>query len=138
MVQPLIPDARVLDLFAGSGALGLEALSRGAAFCDFVDLSAESVRLIRANASTLDASARLEVHKGDAMRFAERLPPRAYDLAFADPPYQQGLAARLAELWLAVPFAHVLGVEHNVHEPMPDGGETRRYGQSAITLFGRR
>jgi len=137
IVNPLIPGAKVVDLFAGSGALGLEALSRGAAFCDFVDAGAPSLAAVRENATALGAMPLLALHKGDALAFARRLDAGAYDLAFADPPYNLGLAARLAELWLQRPFAHVLGVEHNVHEEIPAGGETRRYGQTAVTLFGR-
>jgi 16S rRNA (guanine966-N2)-methyltransferase len=138
IVNPLLPGARVIDLFAGSGALGLEALSRGADFCDFVDLSAASLRAVRENATTLGAMPLLALHKGDAVKFARQLAAGSYDVAFADPPYHQGLAAELAALWLERPFAHVLGVEHDVHEAMPTGGETRRYGQTAVTIFGDR
>src|SRR4051812_5419266 len=87
IVRQSIADARVLDLFAGSGALGLEALSRGAAHCDFVEVSAASLRAVRENAESLGALDRAEIHRGDALRFIERLEEDAYDLAFADPPY---------------------------------------------------
>ncbi|HEX5831777.1 MAG TPA: hypothetical protein VFY16_12405, partial [Gemmatimonadaceae bacterium] len=56
-------------------------------------------------------------------------------IAFADPPYGQGLAAQVAERWLATPFASILGVEHELRDAMPEGGETRRYGTTAITLY---
>ena len=137
IVQPLLPGARVLDLFAGSGALGLEALSRGAAHCDAVELSGPSLRAIGENAATLGAGAALVVHRADALRFAEQLPAGAYDVAFADPPYRLGLAPAIARCWLATPFAEVLGVEHDAHEPLPPGGETRQYGGTAITLYRR-
>lgn len=137
IVSPYLPEARVLDLFAGSGALGLEALSRGAAFCDFVDLSATSLRAVRDNATTLGATALLQLHKHDALAFANRLDPGAYDVAFADPPYLKGFAAQLAELWMERRFAHILGVEHEVHEVVPPGGDTRKYGTTAITIYGR-
>lgn len=136
ILHPEIPGARVIDLFAGSGALGLEALSRGAATCDFVEIAQPSLRAIRENAETLGATpAEMVVHRTDAIRFAQKLAPRAYDIAFADPPYKLGLAPRLAEVWLEVPFADVLGVEHDVHEVMPPGGETRNYGGTAITIY---
>lgn len=135
-VHPLLPGARVVDLFAGSGALGLEALSRGAATCDFVDDSAESLRVVRGNVEALGATPRAHLHRGDALRFAERLAPRTFDIAFADPPYHRGLASQLVQRWQSSPFAHVLGVEHDVHEDVPPGGTTRRYGGSAITLYG--
>lgn len=136
ILHPEIPGARVIDLFAGSGALGLEALSRGAATCDFVEIAQPSLRAIRENAEILGATpAEMVVHRTDAIRFAQKLAPRAYDIAFADPPYKLGLAPRLAEVWLEVPFADVLGVEHDAHEVMPPGGQTRTYGGTAITIY---
>lgn len=136
MLHPEIPGAKVIDLFAGSGALGLEALSRGAATCDFVEIAQPSLRAIRENAEALGAKpAEMVVHRTDAIRFAQKLAPRAYDIAFADPPYKLGLAPRLAEVWLEVPFANVLGVEHDVHEAMPPGGQTRTYGGTAVTIY---
>ena len=88
-----VQDARVLDLFAGSGALGLEALSRGAAAATFVDSSAAAVRAIRANLEALGGEA--EVRREDALRFlgAAAGKARHYDLVLLDPPYR--LAARL-------------------------------------------
>ena len=130
-----IVDARVLDLFAGSGALGLEALSRGAAVAEFVDVSPRSLRALRENAELLGAGDRAIIHRGDAIRFAAKLRPGEFDIAFADPPYKLGLAAELAERWLATPFAAVLGVEHGAHEEMPEGGEMRRYGSTALTFY---
>ena len=137
IVRERIPDARVLDLFAGSGALGLEALSRGAAHCDFVEVSAPSLRAVRENTEALAAGDRATIHRGDAIRFIAGLEEGAYDLAFADPPYGHGLAARVAERWLAVPFATLLGVEHSTRDAMPAGGDLRRYGTTAITFYRR-
>jgi 16S rRNA (guanine966-N2)-methyltransferase len=135
ILQADLPDARVLDLFAGSGALGLEALSRGAAYVDFVEVSARSLKALRENADALGAGSAAAIHRGDAMRYVDRLGPGAYDVAFADPPYALGLAERIARRWLEVPFAAVLGVEHSTREPMPAGGDTRRYGDTAITFY---
>ncbi len=134
IVQPYLADARVLDLFAGSGALGLEALSRGAASADLVEVSQAGIKAIRENAAALDAGDAVRVHRADAMRFIEKLEPGAFDVAFADPPYDHGLATRVVEHWLEVPFATLLGVEHAVKEAMPDG-DTRRYGSTAITFY---
>jgi 16S rRNA (guanine966-N2)-methyltransferase len=130
-----VPGARVLDLFAGSGALGLEALSRGAASCDFVELAAPSLKALAANIEKLGAGAAAHVRRGDALRFVEGLGPDAYDLAFADPPYAHDAAVRVAERWLDVPFAAVLGVEHAARVALPAGGDTRRYGDTAITIY---
>ena len=134
IVMPYLRDARVLDLFAGSGALGIEALSRGAASADLVEVSASGVRAIRENAELLGAGEALRVHRGDAMKFIEKLEPHAYDVAFADPPYGHGLAKAVAERWLEVPFATVIGVEHASKEQIPEG-DTRRYGDTAITFY---
>jgi 16S rRNA (guanine966-N2)-methyltransferase len=80
-----------------------------------------------------DAEAR--VRRGDALRFVEALGPLAYDVAFADPPYATDAAARVAARWAEVPFAAVLGVEHDARAAMPPGGDTRRYGATAITFY---
>ena len=136
IVSPWIPGARVLDLFAGSGALGLEALSRGAAVVDLVESSPRSIAVIRANAAALGAGEAAVIHRADALRFVERLEPHAYDLAFADPPYDLGLATRVAERWLAAPFAGIIGIEHRSGEVLPDGGDRRRYGGTVITFYG--
>lgn len=135
ILQMELPDATVLDLFAGSGALGLEALSRGARSAEFVEISSRSLAALTANAEKLGASDQIEVHKGDALRFIEKLEPFAFDVAFADPPYDLGLAARVAGQWLKVPFARTLGIEHRISEAMPEGGDTRRYGDTALTFF---
>lgn len=130
-----LPGASVLDLYAGSGALGLEALSRGAERAEFVELAPASLEAIRENGRTLGALDRMRIHRGEALRFAQKLPVNAFDIAFADPPYHLGMAPRLAAHWLRVPFAPILGVEHDAHEQMPDGGETRVYGGTAVTIY---
>ena len=138
IVGPLLPDARILDLFAGSGALGIEAVSRGAAIADLVEIAPPSLRAIESNIESLDAGEAIRVHRKDALRFVDALEAGAYDVAFADPPYYLGLAPALAERWLAVPFASVLGIEHRRAERLPGDGERRQYGQTAITFFRRR
>ena len=135
IVQPWLPEARVLDLFAGSGALGIEAVSRGAVQADLVENAAPSLEAIAENLSSLDAGGAVKVHRADALRFLRGLEPHAYDVAFADPPYDRGLAAAVAEHWLATPFADLIGIEHRAFERLPDGGETRRYGGTAITFY---
>ncbi len=130
-----LPDARVLDLYAGSGALGLEALSRGARHVDFVDSHPLPLRTLAQNIETLAAADRVTVHRDDVARFVSALDAEQYDVAFADPPYQAGHAVRLAELWLTRPFARLLGVEHESFEKMPAGGTTRRYGTTSITFY---
>jgi 16S rRNA (guanine966-N2)-methyltransferase len=135
IVQPSLLGARVIDLFAGSGALGLEALSRGAAHADFVEIAPASLQALRVNIDALAADQRVTVHRADALRFAAKLEAGAYDVAFADPPYKLGMAQRLTSLWLRCPFAAILGVEHDTHEELPESGDTRVYGSTAITIF---
>jgi len=137
IVGPLLPEARVLDLCAGSGALGFEAVSRGAASADLVEIAPPSLRAIQHNVELLGAGAAIRVHRTDALRFIEELDAGAYDVAFADPPYDLGMAPAIAERWLAVPFASVLGIEHRRDETLPGDGDRRRYGQTAITFYRR-
>ena len=135
IVSPELAGARVLDLFAGSGALGLEALSRGASHCTFVEQDAKALAILKANVKALDAADRTDVFRTDALKFAGALTPGAFDIAFADPPYGQDMATRLAKLWLAKPFARILGVEHRVDEQPPGSDDRRRYGDTAITFY---
>lgn len=130
-----LPEARVLDLYAGSGALGLEALSRGAVSADFVEKNPKSLRALEENIASLDAGALATIHRKAALPFAEQLGALDYDVAFADPPYASGEAKRLSERWLEQPFSHVLSVEHSARDAMPEGGATRRYGSTAITFY---
>jgi 16S rRNA (guanine966-N2)-methyltransferase len=133
ILGPRLRGTRVLDLFAGSGALGLEALSRGAAAVDFVEVSNKSADTIRANAEKLGVEERVRVYRGDALRFAGRLEEGAYDVALADPPYTTDLALKLLEIFRSCPFAGVLGIEHSVNLDCP-GDDTRRYGDVALTF----
>jgi 16S rRNA (guanine966-N2)-methyltransferase len=134
ILQQSIPDARVLDLFAGSGALGLEALSRGAAQVDFVENHAASLAAIRENVAALQVEARVTIHRRDGVRFVERLQPGSYDVALADPPYASRDAVDLAKLFRTTPFARVFSIEHSADQTL-GGDDTRRYGDTAITFL---
>ena len=87
-----VTDARVLDLFAGTGALGLEAMSRGAAFVLFVDEGAEARALMRENVATLGLGGTTRIFRRDATRLGPARPIEPFTLAFLDPPYGHGLA----------------------------------------------
>jgi 16S rRNA (guanine966-N2)-methyltransferase len=89
-----VADARVLDLFAGTGALGFEALSRGAAFALFVDDSAEARALIRQNVETFGVAAMTRIFRRDATRLGDVHPNEPFSLVFLDPPYGKGLAEK--------------------------------------------
>jgi 16S rRNA (guanine966-N2)-methyltransferase len=126
----VVEDARVLDLFAGSGALGIEALSRGASAATFVDISREAIVTIEANLASTGLQDGTTV-RGDALRFLSTA--GHYDVAFADPPYD-------FEGWvdlLASPFASVVVME-TAREP-DVGGEwevlrQKRYGGTVVTM----
>ena len=133
ILQRQIRGARVLDLFAGSGALGFESLSRGAVAADFVEVHRASLAALRANAKTLKVEDRVTIHRVDALRFAERLQPGQYDVAFADPPYAGDHAARLVAIFRLTPFARVFALEHAADKFIP-GDDTRRYGDTAVTF----
>jgi len=131
-------DALVVDLFAGSGALGLEAASRGAAGVVLVERARASASVVRANIERLGASDVCRLVVDDVFRFLSRQ-ERTFDLALADPPYSTGAARRLIETFLDQPFANQLWLEHPSREslPLPSGAETRRYGDTSLTTLTR-
>lgn len=136
-LQPALPGATVLDLFAGSGALGLEALSRGAARVVFVEKAGRALRALRANIERLGAEGQTEVVRADALAYVAGLPLGAFDLALADPPYEEDLAAELVRQFTRRPFARQLWIEHSAKETLPEtpGQRTRRYGDTALTMI---
>ncbi len=137
-----VDGASVLDLYAGSGALGLEALSRGARRCVFVDTDGAACRAIRANLETLGLTGGL-VTQRDALATLreERTAGRHHELLLLDPPYErwQALEARLAELVAAVVAEAgmvVVETDARVEPTLPlDLVTTRRYGSARLTLF---
>ena len=134
-----VEGAKVLDLFAGSGALGLEALSRGAEEVVFVERAKNALVTLRGNVELLGAKGECRVVAGDAMAFVRRLPEGAFDLGLADPPYNLGLAGRLLEIFAEKGFAQELWVEHRSTEAMPPlpGLRQRRYGDTTLTALKR-
>jgi 16S rRNA (guanine966-N2)-methyltransferase len=130
-----IRDADVLDLFAGSGALGIEALSRGARHCTFVDVSAAAIDAVRTNLAATGLAGDARMVQADAGAFLQGSSDR-YDLALLDPPYS---FERWPELLARLPAA--LAVIEAAREPdLPDGWDvlrSRRYG-STVVIFARR
>lgn len=136
IIQFEVPKARVVDLCAGSGALGIEALSRGATHVTFVDASSSALATIQRNLDVLGADrARYALRKADAEQFIRGVPVDEFSLGFADPPYALGVAAALSSAWRQTRFATLFSVEHPAALDLGDGGDRRRYGQTAITFF---
>lgn len=130
-----IVGARVLDLFAGSGSLGLECLSRGASEAVFVERAGSALKALRANIEAVTPEpGRARVVRDDALDFVAGI-EEPFDVALADPPYGRGLAARLLEAFHEKPFARELWVEHGSGEDLPSvpGLESRRYGDTTLT-----
>ncbi len=96
-LMPKLPGARVLDLFAGSGALGLEAVSRGAASAQLVERDPALVAALRDVVVRLDAAAQVQVAAGDALRWLETAPAQQADIVFVDPPFADGMWAQVFE-----------------------------------------
>jgi 16S rRNA (guanine966-N2)-methyltransferase len=133
IIGPHLEGARILDLFAGTGALGLEALSRGAVEVHFVESSPASLAALRRNVEALGVSDRSHILRGNAMTFLGKLGHEHYDLALADPPYATDYAERVVRAFRQQPFARMLAVEHASTVTIA-GDDTRRYGDTSITF----
>jgi 16S rRNA (guanine966-N2)-methyltransferase len=125
----------VLDLFAGTGALGLEAISRGALSADFVETRPSSLHALKANIALLRLRERTRVFKRDAIPFAAALTKGSYDIAFADPPYESRQLDLVIKSWLASGFSRVLAVEHARTHELPSGAERRTFDDTAVTIY---
>ena len=134
-LAPDLPEARVLDLFAGTGALGLEALSRGAARVDFVETRPASLHALKSNVIRLRAREHTRIFKRDALPFAAALTAGSYDLAFLDPPYESRMLDRVLDSWTGTRFARVLAVEHARTHALPPGATRRVFEDTAFTIY---
>ena len=138
-----ITGARVLDLFAGTGALGLEALSRGASFALFVDDGAEARALLRENIATLGLGGVTRIFRRDATRLGAAHPLEPFTLAFLDPPYGQGLAEKALVSahsggWLAPDALVVVEEAAKAAFAAPEGFaelERRAYDDTALVIL---
>lgn len=141
-----VAGANVVDLFAGAGGLGLEALSRGAARAMFVDDGAQARALLRANIEALGLGGVTRVFRRDATKLGLAPPGEIFSLAFLDPPYGKGLAARalvslVAGGWLAPGALLVIEEAADAAVGLPEGiveQETRRYGDTQIIIARRK
>lgn len=151
-IQARIPDANVLDWFAGSGALGFEALSRGAARVVFVEASKPAAKLIRKNAELLGVEDRIEIHAENVeSSWLDQEPtPHLHDLVLADPPYEGGWELKLL---LHAPWARLLkpggifclewGAQKSQAKELPENVpflvkiREKNYGDSLLTTYQR-
>jgi len=139
VLKDRLPGSRVLDLFAGSGALGLEALSRGASTVCFVESNRRVCDVLRRNIASLGAGSHCEVRCTDAFRVVEesrRGEGSGWDIVLADPPYAGQEAARLVSGFGRSPYASILCVEHACGTTFPQEPDWHRdYGETALSIF---
>ncbi|WP_026790912.1 16S rRNA (guanine(966)-N(2))-methyltransferase RsmD [Pleomorphomonas oryzae] len=143
--EGVFENARVMDVFAGTGALGFEAMSRGAKTCLFVEEAAEARGLIRRNQETLGLMGTTRIFRRDATTMGSIGPAEPYTLAFLDPPYGKGLAEKalaslLAGGWLADKTLIVIEESAKADVALPEGLERldqRTYGETQV-IFARR
>jgi 16S rRNA (guanine966-N2)-methyltransferase len=148
-LEPYLEGARVVDLFAGSGALGLEALSRGAALADLVEDAPVALHALKANVAALklrplkpgvpptvkEKVAR--IFKRDAIPFVLAQTEGAYDLALVDPPYRSRKLDLVIQRWEEMRFARILAVEHAADHEVPPGGKRLEFGEIYVTVYGQ-
>ncbi|MEM8689102.1 MAG: 16S rRNA (guanine(966)-N(2))-methyltransferase RsmD [Pseudomonadota bacterium] len=135
--------ARVLDLFAGTGALGLEALSRGASYCLFIEDAASARALIRQNVEAMGAMGTSKIWRRDATRLGEVQNMAPFDLVFADPPYSKGLGERAFRSaathgWLSPSALCVLEEAAAADVVLPNGFQEidrRTYGDTQVLFL---
>ena len=145
-LMPWLPQARFLDLFAGAGGVGLEALSRGAAHATFVERDARAVAALRANVDTLGLAGITHVVRGDVVAELDRLARTGerFGLVFLDPPYDTSAVdatlARLGAADVIAPGALVIAQHFTKRPPAAAVGalsafRTRRFGETTLTFF---
>ena len=139
-------DAEVLDLFAGTGNLGLEALSRGASSAMLVDKNSQSIKIMMENAILTDLAGMAVICREDVLQALRRLgnEGKSFDLIFCDPPYNLGLAPKVLqalETGGVMRDGGVLVLEHSRHEKLPDGLKrivayrSEFYGETVVSFF---
>ena len=134
-LQPDLAGARVLDLFAGTGALGLEAISRGAKYVDFVETRPSSLHALKAHVALLRVTAKCRIYKKDAVQFAEALTEQRWDIAFADPPYNSKMLDRVLTAWQTTKYAKLLAVEYAVGHVLPSPDYRHTIDDTSIAIY---
>lgn len=145
IIQFDIEGRRILDLFAGTGQLGIECLSRGAAFCDFVDASPAAMKIVKDNVAACRLTDKAAFHQKDFSAFLGGVKGK-YDLIFLDPPYLTGALERALELITAIDIVSGNGIivcESPAEQALPElpepyvKGKEYRYGKIKLTLYRR-
>ena len=145
-LMPRLDGARVLDLFAGAGGVGLEALSRGAAHATFVERDGQAITALRDNVKALDVAALVSVRRGDVLRELPALLAggERFDIVFLDPPYEAGLVETTLEMLggggLMLQDALVIAQHFTKRAPAAIIGRlgsfrTRRFGETTLTFY---
>ncbi len=142
MIQFEIEDKKVLDLFAGSGQLGIEALSRGARHCTFLENNRDALKVVQNNVSHCGFGDKSNIIFADAASFLMR--KDNFDIAFVDPPYKMGLVEKCLPMLLKLMSADGIVVcEISAAEDLPEtidgwyADRVRRYGKTKLTLYRR-
>jgi 16S rRNA (guanine966-N2)-methyltransferase len=134
-------DARVLDLYAGSGAVGIEALSRGAAHADFVETDRHALVAIRENLERAGVATLASVHSMDVLRYLEGSLADRFEIAFVDPPYaERAILAPLERLVAHLAAGAMVVVKHHWRTEIPEpdgltGWRVRRFGETSLTFL---
>lgn len=145
VIQFEIEGRRILDLFAGTGQLGIECLSRGAAFCDFVDSSPAAMKIIRENVASCRLGDRAAFHQKDFMSMLNSA-RNPYDVVFLDPPYASGNVEKALKRMAEIDIVSGNGIilcETPVEHELPESTDTcrkvgeYRYGKIKVTLYRR-
>jgi 16S rRNA (guanine966-N2)-methyltransferase len=146
IIAELVPDADVLDLFAGSGAYGLEALSRGARKAVFIEKEREAASAIKRNISSLGVGERAKVITGDVFKAIKELKEEkeAFELVFIDPPYSKGEAKKTlikVNHYDILKHSGLVIIEHRTGESLPDSEgdvsilKRKTYGNTSISIY---
>ena len=148
IIGGLVINKHVLDLYAGSGSLGLEALSRGALDVTFVDRADWATKIIRKNISDLGLQRKAEILEADVLKAIEKLQKsgKTFSLVFVDPPFQQGLVKKtllkLDQSGIVIPFGQII-VGHHRQEELPEDlqflklARTKKVGQACLSFLFR-
>lgn len=137
LLEADLKGASVIEFFAGTGAIGLESISRGAKRCDFIETRPSSLHALKANVVLLRMKEKTRIFKKDAVPFAAQLNADSYDIAFADPPYGSKMLDHVIKAWMDKKFSRILVVEHEKSHKLPKGAESKTIDDTTITIYRR-